>query len=104
MIGIADTLVAPSAGLAIFPIVFAYGLEAGQARLVFVTLTVAFGAMPFGQTGTLFLFYYLLQLDFCHLPFGTYYADAGGGRLTRVKVTVIGGAGAWLLGVFHCYP
>ena len=56
MIGIADTLVALSAGLAIFPIVFAYGLEAGQGPgLVFVTLTVAFGAMPFGQIlGTLF--------------------------------------------------
>ena len=104
MIGLADTLVALSAGLAIFPIVFAYGLEAGQGPgLVFVTLTVAFGAMPFGQIlGT--LFFVLLSIAAWTSaisllePIVAWMLE--GGRLTRVKATVIGGAGAWLLGVF----
>ena len=51
-----DTLVALMAGLAIFPIVFANGLEPGAGPgLVFVTLPIAFGKMPAGQIiGTLF--------------------------------------------------
>ena len=49
-IAICDTAVAILAGLAIFPIVFAYGLEPqGGAGLVFKTLTIAFGHMPWGQ-------------------------------------------------------
>ena len=44
-----DTLVAILAGLAIFPIVFAVGLDpAAGPGLIFVTLPVAFGDMPFG--------------------------------------------------------
>ncbi len=55
-IAILDTLVALMAGLAIFPIVFANGMEAGAGPgLVFVTLPIAFGQMPGGQIiGTLF--------------------------------------------------
>ncbi|NNL99568.1 MAG: sodium-dependent transporter [Gammaproteobacteria bacterium] len=50
IIALADTAVAILAGLAIFPIVFGYGLEAGSGPgLVFVTLTIAFGQMPGGQ-------------------------------------------------------
>lgn len=46
----ADTLVAIVAGLAIFPIVFAYGLEPAEGTgLVFQTLPLAFSAMPFGE-------------------------------------------------------
>ncbi|GAK33952.1 putative sodium-dependent transporter YhdH [alpha proteobacterium Q-1] len=45
----ADTAVALLAGLAIFPIVFQYGLEPGAgAGLVFITLPVAFAQMPGG--------------------------------------------------------
>ena len=55
-VAIADTLVAVLAGLAIFPIVFANGLEAGQGPgLIFNTLPIAFGQMPGGVIfGTLF--------------------------------------------------
>lgn len=55
-VAIADTLVAVLAGLAIFPIVFANGLEAGQGPgLIFNTLPLAFGQMPGGVIfGTLF--------------------------------------------------
>ncbi len=52
----ADTLVALLAGLAIFPIVFANGLEPGAGPgLIFQTLPIAFGQMPGGSFfGTLF--------------------------------------------------
>lgn len=52
----ADTVVALLAGLAIFPIVFANGLEpAAGPGLIFQTLPIAFGAMSGGQFfGTLF--------------------------------------------------
>jgi NSS family neurotransmitter:Na+ symporter len=55
-IAIIDTLVALMAGMAIFPIVFANGLEPGAGPgLVFVTLPIAFGQMPAGQfIGALF--------------------------------------------------
>jgi NSS family neurotransmitter:Na+ symporter len=60
IIAIADTAVALMAGLAIFPIVFATGLEPGAGPgLIFQTLPVAFGQMP---GGTFFgaLFFVLL--------------------------------------------
>lgn len=45
-----DTLVALLAGLAIFPIVFAYGLDPTEgAGLLFVTLSTAFAQMPGGS-------------------------------------------------------
>jgi len=45
----ADTLVALLAGIAIFPIVFANGLEPGSGPgLIFETLPIAFGKMPGG--------------------------------------------------------
>ena len=51
-----DTLVALVAGMAIFPIVFANGLEPGAGPgLVFISLPIAFGQMPGGVLfGTLF--------------------------------------------------
>jgi len=58
MIAIGDTAFAILAGLAIFPIVFAYGLNPQEgAGLVFVTLSAAFAQMPAGQfIGALFFF------------------------------------------------
>jgi NSS family neurotransmitter:Na+ symporter len=51
-----DTLVALLAGMVIFPIVFAQGLEPGAGPgLIFQTLPIAFGQMPMGAFfGTLF--------------------------------------------------
>jgi NSS family neurotransmitter:Na+ symporter len=51
-----DTIVALVAGMAIFPVVFANGLEPGTGPgLMFVTLPLAFGQMPGGVIfGTLF--------------------------------------------------
>ena len=49
-IAIADTGVAVLAGIAIFPLVFANGLEPGSGpSLVFLTLPIAFGSMPGGS-------------------------------------------------------
>ena len=55
-VSLGDTLVALLAGLAIFPIVFAYGLDPSEGPgLVFVTLSTAFAAMPGGSiVATLF--------------------------------------------------
>ena len=56
IIASADTLVAIVAGLAIFPVVFANGLDPGQGPgLVFVSLPIAFGSVTGGLIfGTLF--------------------------------------------------
>ena len=55
-VAIMDTVVALLAGLAIFPVVFANGLEAGAGPgLIFQTLPLAFGNMPMGSLfGALF--------------------------------------------------
>jgi NSS family neurotransmitter:Na+ symporter len=56
IIAAADTITALLAGIAIFPIVAAYGLAPDEGPgLTFVTLPIAFGQMPFGSfVGTLF--------------------------------------------------
>ena len=56
VVAAADTAVALLAGIAIFPIVFAHGLDPAEGPgLIFQTLPIAFGAMPFGTViGALF--------------------------------------------------
>jgi NSS family neurotransmitter:Na+ symporter len=56
LIALADTAVALLAGMAIFPIVFANGLEPGAGPgLIFQTLPIAFGHMPAGtMVGVIF--------------------------------------------------
>ncbi|GAB3489012.1 sodium-dependent transporter [Marinomonas epiphytica] len=50
MVGTLDTLVALIAGLAIFPIIFANGMNPGAGPgLMFISLPVAFGQMALGQ-------------------------------------------------------
>ncbi len=57
----ADTGVALLAGIVIFPLVFAYGLEpSGGAGLIFQTLPIAFGQMPGGQLFGVVLFLLLM--------------------------------------------
>jgi len=62
IIALVDTLVALLSGVAIFPIVFGYGLSPGEGPgLTFVTLPIAFGQMPGGAlVGTLFFLLLLL--------------------------------------------
>jgi NSS family neurotransmitter:Na+ symporter len=57
---LADTAISLLAGLAVFPIVFANGLDPGSGPgLVFVSLPLAFAKMPFGTVAA-FAFYVLL--------------------------------------------
>ncbi len=57
---LADTAISLLAGLAVFPIVFAYGLDpASGPGLVFITLPLAFAQMPFGTLAA-FGFFVLL--------------------------------------------
>ena len=61
VIATADTLVALTTGLIIFPIVFAYGLKVGAGPgLIFVTLPIAFGQMPGGVLFGVMFFILLL--------------------------------------------
>lgn len=57
IIAFSDTAVALIMGLVIFPLVFTYGLHAGEGPgLVFVTLPIAFGQMPLGALFGAFFF------------------------------------------------
>ncbi|WNK20078.1 sodium-dependent transporter [Halomonas piscis] len=61
-VAIADTIVALMAGLAIFPAIFANGMDPGEGPgLIFMSLPLAFQSMPFG---TLFglLFFIMLSM------------------------------------------
>jgi NSS family neurotransmitter:Na+ symporter len=97
-----DTLVAILAGLAIFPIVFAFGLEPqGGPGLIFMTLPVAFGQMPGGAFfGTLFftLLVFAAWTSAISLvePFVTWLVENKG--MNRVMAAAWAGLAAWLLG------
>lgn len=57
---ILDVLVAMLSGMAIFPLVFANGLEAGEGPgLIFVTLPIAFGSMAGGKILGILFFIFL---------------------------------------------
>ena len=98
-----DTLVALLAGMAIFPIVFANGLEAGAGPgLIFQTLPIAFGHMPGGAFfGSLFF----LLLTFAAWtsaisliePAVTWMVENHG--VNRIYASVWAGIATWLLGV-----
>lgn len=99
---VADSGIAILAGLMIFPIVFANGLNPAEGPgLVFNTLPVAFGQMPFGQFfGTLF---------FVLLVFAAWTSALGlmepavawlieNHRRTRMQAAMMVGGMIWFLG------
>jgi NSS family neurotransmitter:Na+ symporter len=101
LIAILDTAAALLAGMAIFPIVFAHGLEpAGGPGLIFVTLPIAFGQMPFG---TLFgtLFFVMLSVAALTSAFSliepaiAWLTEKRG--MSRLKACLLGGGGIWFL-------
>ncbi|MBL1142723.1 MAG: sodium-dependent transporter [Proteobacteria bacterium] len=102
-IAIADTSVAILAGIAIFPIVFTYGLEpAGGPGLIFITLPIAFGQMPFGTFFGCLFFILLLFAAWTSAisllePAVTWLVENR--NMTRVKAAALAGAIAWLLGL-----
>lgn len=99
----ADTLVALLAGLAIFPLVFANGLDpAAGPGLIFVTLPLAFGGMPGGALfGTMFFLLFIvsaLTSSIAVMEPIVAWADEHRG-MRRSITTPIVGLLAWLLGL-----
>lgn len=101
-IALADTMVALLAGLAIFPVVFQYGLNPGGGPgLIFITLPVAFGQMPAGHLLGLLFFILLFFAAFTTAigmlePIVSWFQDRG---LSRPKMAIISGATAWFMGL-----
>ncbi|MFV1997971.1 MAG: sodium-dependent transporter [Acidiferrobacterales bacterium] len=98
-----DTLVALLAGMAIFPIVFAYGLEPGSGPgLIFETLPIAFGQM---WGGSFFGVLFFLLLGFAAWtsaisliePAVAWLVENHG--LSRVSASLWAGGITWLLGI-----
>ncbi len=98
-----DTAVAIISGLAIFPIVFANGLEPQLgAGMVFKVMPIAFGQMPGGQFfGTLF-FVLLVFAGWTSAisllePVVAWLVENL--QFSRVRASVLAGLTAWLLGI-----
>ena len=99
-----DTGVALLAGIAIFPIVFANGLAPSEGPgLVFVTLPIAFSAMPLGILfGTLFF----VLLSIAALSSSISLIEPGVAwlieslKIKRTTATIILGFTAWFIGLF----
>jgi NSS family neurotransmitter:Na+ symporter len=101
-VAIAQGLVAVLAGFSIFPLVFAYGLETTHGPgLVFVTLPVAFGQMPYGAVFGTVMF---LVLSFAGLTATIVLLEAIVAfleeftRLSRAVATYSAGLAIWLAG------
>jgi neurotransmitter:Na+ symporter, NSS family len=103
VIAVADTVVALLAGVAIFPVVFANGLAADQGPgLIFRTLPLAFGHMPWGSFfGTLFFVLLVVAAWTSAIslvePIVTFLVEIRG--MTRVKAAVWSGTAIWALGI-----
>jgi NSS family neurotransmitter:Na+ symporter len=98
-----DTLVALLAGLAIFPIVFANGLEPGSGPgLIFQTLPIAFGQMPAGQLFGVLFFVLLVFAAWTSgisllEPMVAWLVENRG--FSRVRASLLAGVAVWLLGI-----
>jgi len=102
-IAVLDTLVAVVAGLAIFPLVFANGLEPGAGPgLLFETLPIAFGQMPMG---TVFGAVFFLLVSFAAItsaislvePALAWMVEEFNAQRHRAAITI--GFFTWLLGL-----
>lgn len=102
-VSIMDTVVALMAGLAIFPVVFANGLEAGAGpSLIFRTLPLAFGQMPLGSIfGALFFVLLLFAAWTSAISLLEPVVEWLEDKLIvgRVGSTVVVGVACWLLGI-----
>lgn len=103
VIAISDTAAAILAGLAIFPIVFASGLDPAEGPgLMFVTLPVALGHMPFSYFFSIVFFVLVFFAAFTSSlamfePFISWLEDTRG--LSRRTITLWTGLGVWLAGI-----
>lgn len=98
-----DTLVALLAGMAIFPIVLANGLEPGSGPgLIFQTLPIAFGQMPGGRFVAVLFFVLLLFAAWTSAisllePLTAWLVENRGWR--RWVAALVGAVVVWLLGI-----
>ncbi|MDT8318920.1 MAG: sodium-dependent transporter [Xanthomonadales bacterium] len=98
-----DTVVAVLAGFAVFPIVFAHGLEPSSGPgLVFETLPLAFGHMQFGTLiGA--VFFLLLMVGALTSCIGSFEPMLCWARekwnISRVRAAIASGIVVWILGV-----
>ena len=103
IIGITDSLVAFLAGLMIFPLVFAFGLDPGQGPgLIFVSLPHAFQAMPGGAlVGGIFFallaFAAITTIIAALEPLVAYCEERFG--LRRLPICLMAGLALWILGL-----
>jgi len=107
MIAVLDTLVALMAGMIIFPIVFANGLEPGSGPgLIFQTLPIAFGHMP---GGTFFGVLFFVLLVFAAWSSSISLIEPAVAWLvenrghTRVYAAVLMGILTWLVGLLTVF-
>ena len=102
-IALVDMTVAIMAGLAIFPLVFAYGLDVGEGPgLIFVTLPIAFGQMPYGQIFGMGFFVLLMFAAWTSSisllePAVAWLVENRG--IARARSAAIAGLIAWALGI-----
>lgn len=104
----ADTVMALVAGMAIFPIIIAYGLDpaGGGAGLIFTSLPLAFADMPYGLPYG-FLFFTLLSVAAWTSsislmePATAYLVEAT--NLTRRKAALLVAALGWLFGLVSVF-
>ncbi len=103
VICIGDTLAALLAGFAIFPIVFASGLDPGEGPgLIFVTLPIAFGNMAGGHIfGTLFFLLLLFAAFTSSIgmlePAVAWLEERKPGR--RKQMAVVASTAVWIVGL-----
>lgn len=102
-VGCLDTLVAVVAGMCIFPIVFASGIEPSSGPgLLFQSLPVAFGNMP---AGTFFGTLFFVLVSIAAWSSAVSLIEPGvawlieTGKFNRVTANLVLGGGAWLLGL-----
>ncbi|MEY8247177.1 MAG: sodium-dependent transporter [Bermanella sp.] len=103
LVGLLDTLVALVAGLIIFAIVFSNGLEPSAGPgLLFQTLPVAFGQMPFGTlVGSLFFILVAFAAWSSSIslaePVVAWAVESLG--MSRMRAAIVVGLVAWVLGL-----
>ena len=103
-VGVLDTVIALVAGLVIFPIVFANGLEPSEGPgLMFVSLPVAFASMPLGELfGGLFFVLIMIAAWSSAVsliePAIAWLVETR--KMNRVVATFTAAFGAWFVGVF----
>ena len=98
-----DTAISLMAGLAIFPIVFAEGLDPAEgANLMFLTLPIAFGALPYGDLvgAAFFLLLFVAALSSAISLLEVVTAPLMRvTRMSRPKAALLVGAAMWLAGL-----